>query len=36
MVEMNQQVANNLQRIITGLETDEPADASTPGPADEH
>jgi hypothetical protein len=23
MVEMNQQVADNLQRIITGLETDD-------------
>jgi len=36
MVEMNQQVADNIQSIITALEADERADASTPGPADEH
>jgi hypothetical protein len=36
MVEMNQQVADNLQRIITALESDQHADASSPGPADEY
>jgi hypothetical protein len=36
MVEMNQQVADNLHRIITALEADQHADASSPGPADEH
>jgi len=36
MVEMNQQVADNLQRIITTLEADEPTDSPSPGGLDAH